>query len=175
MTGPCNLGNPHEVSIGQIPDLIVELTRSSSPITYQPLPQEDPRRRRPAIERSEASWLAPRVSLENGLKATIRYFTLKLFGQESPSIAPISYHPMPWEQKRARPATNAGFAPVPSQDESILRLLDPAGSGVGPATHTLAGAWRHRRLALTQLKQLASLTGNFVGRRPKNANRINDA
>jgi UDP-glucuronate decarboxylase len=120
VTGPCNLGNPHEVTIGQIADLVVELTGSTSPITYKPLPQDDPKRRRPAIERAMRllGW-QPRVSLENGLKATIRYFSLKLFGQESPSLAPISYHPMPAERKRPKPATNAhnGLAAVaPSQD-----------------------------------------------------------
>jgi UDP-glucuronate decarboxylase len=120
VTGPCNLGNPHEVTIGQIADLIVELTGSTSPVTYQPLPQDDPKRRRPAIERAVRllGW-RPRVWLENGLKATIRYFTLKLCGQERPSIAPLAYQPMPWERKRTRSTTNGGNALVtlvPSQD-----------------------------------------------------------
>jgi UDP-glucuronate decarboxylase len=118
VTGPCNLGNPHEVTISQIADRIIELTGSTSPITYKPLPQDDPKRRRPAIERAVRvlGW-RPRVSLENGLRATIRYFTLKLFGQESPSIAPISYHPIPWDRKRTKPATTNGLVTLmPSQD-----------------------------------------------------------
>jgi UDP-glucuronate decarboxylase len=74
-TGPVNLGNPREHQIGELAEVIVRLTGSASRITYQPLPQDDPRRRRPDIElaREQLGW-EPRVDLEEGLGKTIAYF-----------------------------------------------------------------------------------------------------
>jgi len=76
--GPCNLGNPHEVAIRQIAELIVTEVGSRSPLEYLPLPQDDPKRRRPVIERatSRLGW-QPCVMLDRGLKETIGYFSLK--------------------------------------------------------------------------------------------------
>ena len=90
-TGPCNLGNPHELTVSAIADLIIKLTGSKSRVTYRPLPQDDPKRRRPSIEKAstQLGW-RPRVSLEAGLKATIGYFTLKVFGKKKPSLAPVA-------------------------------------------------------------------------------------
>ncbi|MBN1845506.1 MAG: SDR family oxidoreductase [Sedimentisphaerales bacterium] len=74
-TGPLNLGNPDERSIGRIAELIVELTGSTSTIVYRPLPQDDPTRRRPDISRAQQvlDW-APKVTLEAGLPQVIEYF-----------------------------------------------------------------------------------------------------
>lgn len=92
VTGPCNLGNPHEVSIGDIAEMIVAQTGSRSPIEYRPLPQDDPKRRKPAIERAQTllDW-RPRVPLEEGLRATIGYFSLQLFtkNEEAPEKATL--------------------------------------------------------------------------------------
>ena len=74
---PVNMGNPTELSIGETAALIVRLTRSSSRITYHPLPADDPKCRRPDIGRARAllDW-EPRVPLEEGLGRTIEYFRL---------------------------------------------------------------------------------------------------
>jgi UDP-glucuronate decarboxylase len=81
VTGPCNLGNPHEVPVKDIAMRILALTGSRSRIETRPLPQDDPKRRRPVIARAHKllSW-QPRVPLEVGLKATIGYFCLSLSG-----------------------------------------------------------------------------------------------
>lgn len=86
--GPINLGNPHEIAVGEIAKLVLELTGSKSRITHHALPQDDPKRRRPAIEKAAAmlGW-QPRVPLTAGLKATIGYFTLKLFSQRRTAAA----------------------------------------------------------------------------------------
>lgn len=79
VTGPCNLGNPHEVTIKQVAERIIEQTGSRSVLDNRPLPQDDPKRRRPVIDRAMKllGW-QPQVPLDQGLKATIGYFALKL-------------------------------------------------------------------------------------------------
>ncbi len=78
VTGPCNLGNPCEMTIEAIAREILACTQSSSPITFEPLPKDDPKRRKPAIETAERvlGW-RPRVTLSEGLRSTIAYFTLQ--------------------------------------------------------------------------------------------------
>ena len=73
--GPINIGNPGEYTIKQLAELIVELTGSKSKIVYQPLPEDDPTRRRPDISLAERylGW-QPTVELRDGLKQTIEYF-----------------------------------------------------------------------------------------------------
>lgn len=72
---PVNLGNPNEITILELAQTIIKLTNSSSEIDYKPLPQDDPRLRRPDISRAERilGW-RPRVTLEEGLSKTIAYF-----------------------------------------------------------------------------------------------------
>jgi len=79
-TGPCNLGNPHEVTVCDIAKLVLRQTGSQSRIEHLPLPQDDPKRRKPVIALAQRSlqW-HPRVSLEEGLRATIDHFSLRLF------------------------------------------------------------------------------------------------
>jgi len=79
-TGPCNLGNPQEVTVGDIAKLVLRQIGSQSRIERRPLPQDDPKRRKPTISLAQRSlqW-QPRVSLEEGLRATIDYFSLRLF------------------------------------------------------------------------------------------------
>jgi UDP-glucuronate decarboxylase len=86
MIEPCNLGNPREVTVIEIAKLITELAGSSSPLAFRPLPQDDPKRRRPVIDKAAKllGW-QPRVSLEAGLRATIGYFALKIFAPDSSS------------------------------------------------------------------------------------------
>jgi len=74
-TGPVNLGNPEEFSILELAERIIRLTKSRSPVKFKPLPQDDPKQRRPdiALARKRLKW-SPRVGLDDGLKETIRYF-----------------------------------------------------------------------------------------------------
>jgi UDP-glucuronate decarboxylase len=78
---PVNLGNPTEYTVLEIAELTRELTGSRSKIVYMPLPQDDPRRRRPDIGRAERvlGW-KPSVPLERGLASTISYFDRLLGG-----------------------------------------------------------------------------------------------
>ncbi len=81
-TGPLNLGNPVEVTILDLAKSIIELTGSSSRITFKPLPQDDPERRMPDITLAKAKlgW-KPEVDLDTGLKNTIEYFDNKLISK----------------------------------------------------------------------------------------------
>lgn len=75
ITGPTNLGRPHEMTMIELAELVIRLTRSSSSITYKPLPIDDPVRRAPDIERARAQFgFEPKVSIEDGLSKTIAYF-----------------------------------------------------------------------------------------------------
>ncbi len=75
VTGPVNLGNPEEYSIRTLAEKIVAMTNSRSKIVCQPLPKDDPIRRRPDITRArETLGWQPRVALEQGLQPTIEYF-----------------------------------------------------------------------------------------------------
>ena len=72
---PVNLGNPIELSIKDLANMIIKLTNSKSKIIYLSLPQDDPQRRRPDITKAKRclNW-QPRVKLESGLKTTISWF-----------------------------------------------------------------------------------------------------
>ncbi len=75
LTGPLNLGNPVEYGIGELAETIVRLSGSESRIIHQPLPEDDPKRRRPEISLArEALGWEPKVGLEEGLGMTIAYF-----------------------------------------------------------------------------------------------------
>jgi UDP-glucuronate decarboxylase len=74
-TGPVNLGNPEEISVIDLAKKIIELTGSSSKITFKPLPRDDPSRRRPDITLAmEMLGWKPTIDLETGLRKTIAYF-----------------------------------------------------------------------------------------------------
>jgi UDP-glucuronate decarboxylase len=76
ITGPINLGNPHEMTMVELAELVIGLTKSSkSRVIHQGLPLDDPRQRKPDISlaRTELDWV-PKVSLEDGLERTIAYF-----------------------------------------------------------------------------------------------------
>ena len=74
-TGPVNIGNPEEFSIMELANKITALTGSSSEVSHNPLPQDDPVSRCPDISlaKSKLGW-NPQVSLEDGLNRTIDYF-----------------------------------------------------------------------------------------------------
>ena len=74
-TGPMNIGNPDEFTIQEIAEKIVKLTNSSSQIVFKPLPEDDPKQRKPdiSIAKEIISW-EPKIDLTKGLKQTINYF-----------------------------------------------------------------------------------------------------
>lgn len=74
-TGPVNLGNPNEITMKSLAELILQMTNSKSEIVYMPLPQDDPTQRKPDIKlaREKLEW-EPKISLENGLQKSIEYF-----------------------------------------------------------------------------------------------------
>jgi nucleoside-diphosphate-sugar epimerase/spore maturation protein CgeB len=72
---PVNLGNPNELTVSQLVDLVIAMTGTNSRVVFEPLPQDDPRRRKPNIERAaELLGWRPAVDLEQGLEATIEWF-----------------------------------------------------------------------------------------------------
>jgi UDP-glucuronate decarboxylase len=75
VTGPINLGNPHETSVAELAELVIALTGSRSTITSRPLPIDDPVQRCPDIGQAKAllRW-QPTTSLKEGLSRTIAYF-----------------------------------------------------------------------------------------------------
>jgi dTDP-glucose 4,6-dehydratase len=79
LNDPVNIGNPHELTIRQIAETIIRMTGSTSQLVYRPLPEDDPKVRRPDITRARTllDW-EPTVSLEDGLTKTIEYFRRKV-------------------------------------------------------------------------------------------------
>ena len=74
-TGPVNIGNPGEFSMLELAELVLKLTNSRSKLKHLPLPQDDPKQRRPDISlaKNKLDW-TPSIPLEEGLKQTIQYF-----------------------------------------------------------------------------------------------------
>lgn len=74
-TGPVNIGNPDEISVKELAEKIILLTGSKSKLVYRPLPEDDPRQRRPDISlaEKELGW-KPHTGLDDGLLKTIEYF-----------------------------------------------------------------------------------------------------
>jgi dTDP-glucose 4,6-dehydratase len=72
---PVNIGNPDEITIRQLAGMIIKLTNSKSKIVHLPMPQDDPKMRRPDISRAKKclNW-QPKVSLNQGLNTTINWF-----------------------------------------------------------------------------------------------------
>lgn len=75
LTGPVNLGNPTEFTIRELAETVITMTKSKSKIICKPLPQDDPKQRKPdiALAREKLNW-SPAVPLEKGLIKTIEYF-----------------------------------------------------------------------------------------------------
>jgi UDP-glucuronate decarboxylase len=89
--GPINTGNPHEFTILELAEKVIQLTGSKSKIIKLPLPADDPKQRRPDITRARnvLGW-EPKIQLEEGLKKTIEYFKhldLRHYKQPTPHTA----------------------------------------------------------------------------------------
>ena len=74
-TGPMNIGTEFEFTMKELADLVIELTNSKSKIVYLPLPQDDPKQRKPDLNLAKKliNW-QPTVSVRDGMQATIEYF-----------------------------------------------------------------------------------------------------
>jgi dTDP-glucose 4,6-dehydratase len=79
LTGPVNIGNPDERTMLELAEFVLEVTGSSSGVTYEPLPEDDPTRRCPDITlaRTALGW-EPTTGLREGIERTIEYFALKV-------------------------------------------------------------------------------------------------
>lgn len=75
LTGPINLGNPSEYTMLELAECVLRLTNSKSKLLHLPLPEDDPKQRKPDISLAEENlnW-TPRVCLEDGLRETVSYF-----------------------------------------------------------------------------------------------------
>lgn len=94
LTGPVNVGNPHEMSILELAELIRELTGSESPVQFIDRAQDDPAQRQPDISlaRTELGW-EPRVDVRDGLLQTIEWFRDRGEGDvPAASSAPLGVH-----------------------------------------------------------------------------------
>jgi dTDP-glucose 4,6-dehydratase len=80
---PVNLGNPQEITILEFAIRIKQLTGADVPIVFEPLPQDDPKQRRPDISKARQllDW-EPKVSLQDGLENTLRYFREQLLASQ---------------------------------------------------------------------------------------------
>jgi len=98
IVGPINLGNPTEFTMRQLAELVLELTGSRSKIVHRPLPQDDPRQRRPDISEAERllGW-RPAISLREGLAKTIPYFEHLLAQKDVAEAAERGVLSMPGE------------------------------------------------------------------------------
>jgi UDP-glucuronate decarboxylase len=74
-TGPINIGNPGEFTMLQLAEKVLSLVGSKSKLVHKPLPQDDPKQRKPIIDlaKSKLGW-EPKVNLDDGLKETVAYF-----------------------------------------------------------------------------------------------------
>jgi dTDP-glucose 4,6-dehydratase len=81
---PVNIGNPHEITIREFAERIKALTESPVPIIFEPLPQDDPKQRRPDIAKARKllGW-EPKVELQQGLDKTLPYFRELLARQDT--------------------------------------------------------------------------------------------
>ncbi|MDO8607471.1 MAG: SDR family oxidoreductase [Phaeospirillum sp.] len=75
ITGPINLGNPREMTVRELAEMVVAMVGNKAEIVYRPLPADDPLQRQPniALAKEKLGW-EPKVTLENGLERTIAYF-----------------------------------------------------------------------------------------------------
>jgi UDP-glucuronate decarboxylase len=75
VTGPVNIGNPHEIPVRELAERVIAITGSSSRIVHRPLPQDDPLQRCPDISMAKdlLGW-RPTIELDNGLRRTVDYF-----------------------------------------------------------------------------------------------------
>lgn len=86
--GPVNIGNPIELTVSDLVRRVIALTGTDADVVYRPLPQDDPRRRRPDIGRAQTllGW-KPKVGLQEGLERTTAWFASELVRKRRPADA----------------------------------------------------------------------------------------
>lgn len=101
---PVNIGNPRELEVKELVDLVLATIGRKCKVTYMPLPQDDPRRRRPNIDRARnlLGW-EPTTSLEDGIQATIDWFAGELAEAAEPAPAIVAS----LDSRRGRPTVGA--------------------------------------------------------------------
>jgi UDP-glucuronate decarboxylase len=74
-SGPINLGNPHEFTMVELAEMVIDLTKSKSKIEFMVLPGDDPKQRKPDISKAKSilNW-EPKIQIKEGLQKTIEYF-----------------------------------------------------------------------------------------------------
>merc|ERR1712146_858468 len=93
--GPVNIGNPHEFTMNELAEIVLEVTGSKSKIIYLPLPGDDPKQRKPNITQAKEilnGW-EPKVQLREGVEKTVEYFKsldLREFSKPTPQDAHMS-------------------------------------------------------------------------------------
>ncbi|MGA9381294.1 MAG: UDP-glucuronic acid decarboxylase family protein [Phormidium sp.] len=87
-TGPINLGNPDEYTILELAQKIQQMVNPDADIKYEPLPQDDPRQRKPDITKAK-TWLGwqPTIALEDGLKLTIEDFRSRIYNSPTSAVS----------------------------------------------------------------------------------------
>ena len=127
--GPVNMGNPCEFTMLELAELVLRLSGSQSKMAFRPLPEDDPKQRRPdiALAMSKLGW-KPTVSLADGLVPTIDYFRTVLQGTNSKRTKSIS---IGRRQANAKPYGNASSRSIKQQipelhaSESKIILAEP--------------------------------------------------
>jgi len=78
LTGPVNLGNPREMTIRELAEMVIAMTGAKSKLVFKPLPEDDPLQRQPniALAKSKLGW-EPKIQLERGLEKTIAHFAAR--------------------------------------------------------------------------------------------------
>ncbi|HEY9298427.1 MAG TPA: UDP-glucuronic acid decarboxylase family protein, partial [Phormidium sp.] len=87
-TGPINLGNPDEYTILELAQKIQQMVNPDADIKYEPLPQDDPRQRKPDITKAK-TWLGwePTIPLQEGLKLTIEDFRDRIYNSPTSAVS----------------------------------------------------------------------------------------
>lgn len=102
---PVNIGNPRELTVCELTELVLDILDCRIDVAFRPLPQDDPRRRRPNIDRARAllGW-EPTTALEDGLRATLAWFEKELAAAAAAGV-PLAASVTPLDSHaRSRPA-----------------------------------------------------------------------
>ncbi len=123
---PVNLGNPEEYTVLQLARLVLEFVGSTAPVVFEPLPGDDPRRRKPDISlaRRLLDW-TPTVPLHEGLEATVAYY--RAIGDEPHQLNGAYSRPVSPERS-AGPRLEAIEAPYRLDPALWARISSPAGA-----------------------------------------------